>query len=119
MRLVLWLGKKSKRETRKATADNFWFNDYLNKRSLQVKINTKISKKLPINFSMPQGSVLGPILFNLFLIDLTKTITGCDIIQYANDKQFIHAGSAAVLPDLIERAEATPSLKNLISTLMA
>ncbi len=45
----------------------------------------------------------------MFVNDLIKTITDCDIIQYADDTQFIHAGSVDALPDLIERAEATLS----------
>ena len=98
------------RKLTRAKVDNFWFNDYLKNRSQQVKINTKMSKTLQINFGVPQGSVLGPILFNLFINDLTNTITGCDIIQYADDTQLIHTGSTDALPDLIERAEATLSL---------
>ncbi len=37
-------------------------------------------------------------------------IHGCDIVQYADDTQFIHTGTTDELPDLITRAEATLSL---------
>ncbi len=37
-------------------------------------------------------------------------IHGCQIIQYANDTQFEHTGTVDNLPDLISRAETTPSL---------
>ncbi len=94
----------------RAQIDTFWFNDYLKNRSQQLKINNKVLKTLSINFGVPQGSVLGPILFNIFVNDLTKTVTDCDIIQYADNTQFIHTGSADALPDLIERAEVSLSL---------
>lgn len=34
---------------------------------------------------VPQGSVLAPLLFNLYVNDLSKTISGCEIYQYADD----------------------------------
>ncbi len=59
---------------------------------------------------VPQGSVLGPILFNVLVNDFSKVITDFDIIQYADDTQFIHTDCVDALPDLIERTEATLSL---------
>ena len=90
----------------KAQVDT-WFKHYLKDRSQAVKINSTTSKTSPNNFGVPQGSVLGLILFNIFVNDLSEVITGCEVAQYADGTQLVHTGSADALPDLIQRAQAT------------
>ncbi len=94
----------------KAKVDSFWFRQYLQNRSQTVKINTTLSKTAPINFEVPQGSILGPILFTIFLNDLTETMHDCDAVQYADDTQFVHTVTTDELPHLSTRAETTLSL---------
>ena len=48
-----------------------WCKIYLTKRQARVKIKHELSEKSDINFSVPQGSVLGPILFNLYVSTLS------------------------------------------------
>jgi hypothetical protein len=43
-----------------------WFLSYLTDRSQMVKINDFLSEGINILFGVPQGSVLGPILFSLY-----------------------------------------------------
>ncbi|MEJ1857804.1 reverse transcriptase domain-containing protein, partial [Escherichia coli] len=62
-----------------------------------------------ISFGVPQGSILGPILFTVFVNDLTKEIRDCTIVQYADDTQFLHTGTVEMLPDLVAGAERTLS----------
>ena len=53
--------------------------------SKQFQINDEKSDEVPVIFGVPQGSVLGPILFNLYTADLQEHINGGETNQYADD----------------------------------
>ena len=62
-----------------------WFKSYLTTQSQCVKIqNTKSTFKDLIT-GVPQGSILGPILFSLYINDLPTVCQGCEVIMYADD----------------------------------
>ena len=83
-----------------------WFQSYLHDRSQQVKIQDNISDSVSISFGVPQGSVLGPILFTLYTTPLSQIIADHQVQHhlYADDTQIYVALSAS---------EATESLRNL------
>ena len=60
-------------------------HSYLTERYQRVKINNSFSKYHLIKYGVPQGSILGPILFNISLCDLFLIIDDIDIASYAND----------------------------------
>ena len=60
-------------------------HDYLSNRKQRTKINSTYSKWHGILFGVPQGSILGPLLFSICLIDLFFVIEDTDIASYADD----------------------------------
>ena len=59
--------------------------DYLTRRKQRVKINSSFRAYLDIFQGVPKGSVLGPLLLNLFLCDLFLFVEEADIMSYADD----------------------------------
>ena len=62
-----------------------WFNTYLTNRKQQVKINNSKSDFKHISCGVPQGSILGPLLFLLFINDLPLYTNNVFTDLYADD----------------------------------
>ena len=68
-----------------------WFQSYLSNRSQNVLWNGILSKPLPLNRGVPQGSILGPILFLAMIYDMPKfltretLVTSSKVMGYADD----------------------------------
>ena len=92
--------------------DDYWFRNYLENRTQSVKINKHISEKEIVEYGVPQGSVLGPILFNIFINDLTHITDDCELVQYADDSQFVHSGKIEKIHDLVQQTERTVERAN-------
>ena len=58
---------------------------YLSNRKQRTKVNLPYSPREDILFGVPQRSILGPLLFNIFLCDLFFIINETDFASYADD----------------------------------
>ena len=58
---------------------------YLNRQKQRVKVNGSFSTWIETSLGVRQGSVLGPLLFNIYLNDLLMFVTDCRICNYADD----------------------------------
>ena len=58
---------------------------YLHERQQRVKITSSFSTLKETSLGVPQGSVLGPLLFNIFINDFFYLVKGTEICNYADD----------------------------------
>ena len=58
---------------------------YLKERKQRTKINSSYSSFAEILFGVPQGSILGPLLFNAYICDLFYVIDDLDFASFADD----------------------------------
>ena len=56
-------------------------------------INGEVSETRPIDLGVPQGSILGPLLFNVYINSLLAVVTKSELILYADDAVLIVAAS--------------------------
>ena len=62
-----------------------WFNNYLSNRSQVVSLGNDLSDFLTVENGVPQGSILGPVLFTLYVNDLPSCIDSSKVIMYADN----------------------------------
>ena len=73
---------------------NLWFESYLLHRKQCVEVNSVkqgiyVSTTREIEHSVPQGMILGPILFSLYINDLPLNIMGSKIVLFADDTNIL------------------------------
>ena len=69
---------------------NDWLKSYLSDRKQFVSINGHDSNLAFVLYGVPQGSVLGPLLFLIYINDLNQAIKFCKVHHFADDTNLLH-----------------------------
>ena len=64
-----------------------WFSSYVSERVQSVIVNGSVSDHCPLLYGVPQGSVLGPVLFTLYSQPLSDSQHNCSFHKYADDTE--------------------------------
>ena len=75
-----------------------WIKSYLSNRKQFVKLGNQSSELLPIKQGVPQGSILGPVLFLLFVNDMPLNIFKSTMDIYADDTTMSSSASSDEIP---------------------
>ena len=90
-----------------------WFISYFSNRRQYVSYKNCFSPMLPVEYGVPQGSIIGPVLFVIFINDIIKSDIDSSLILFADDTSvFLHDRCPETLI-----ARATRSLGNIKSWL--
>ena len=93
-----------------------WFQSFLTKRTQKVLVNGELSEILVTLYGVPQGSVLGPVLFNIYVSFLPSAINclGFKSSMYADDTnarikfslKFQYFNTTVKIPSLLEKVHS-------------
>ena len=95
-----------------------WFQSYLKGRSQQISINGILSEKFQLEYGVPQGSCLGPLLFTIYTSELLEIFTFHlpSVHAYADGTDILVAFSPA---DSSNEEEAVATIENCICVIQA
>ena len=86
-----------------SSSDLRFVHSHLKNRMQRTKINSEYSSWKEIMFGVPHGSILGPLLFNIFLCDLSLIMENIDIASYADDNTPYTTGNS--MEEVIQKLE--------------
>ena len=87
-----------------------YLKSYLSHWKLKININKTFSNWTNILHGVPQGSILGPLIFNVFLCDLFLFKPNIDLISYADDNTPFAMGGSSELEVINEIKGVAESL---------
>ena len=102
-----------------------WFKSYLTNRQQFTTVNNKQSELSSIEFGIPQGSILGPLLFLIYINDLSKAIIFSSVHHFADDTNILYVSSSLknvnkklnhALSNLVQWLRANKILLNVSKT---
>ena len=73
-----------------------WFVSYLSNRAQRVNVNSTLSDFKCINIGIPQGSILGPLLFIIYVNSLPNSVS-CKCVMYADDTTLLCSSSDPIV----------------------
>ena len=94
---------------------NKWLTSYLSSRSQCTSVNGNDSNFLPITCGVPQGSILGPLLFSIYINDMHRAISNSTVFHFADDTNLLFSHKD---PSIIKKM-MNDDLKSLFSWLCA
>ncbi len=84
-----------------------WFKSYLTNRSQFVTIDGKQSRPQFVTHGVPQGSVLGPILFLLFVNDIPLHVSNSNLDIFADDTTLSASAQWSNIPSMVQDLKKT------------
>ena len=68
-----------------------WFRSYLTNRTERCLVNGSLSRICSLKCGVPRGTILGPLLFLIYINDLPNCLTSCQPRMYADDTHITYA----------------------------